>query len=72
MQQRAAELGRPLPVAMVIGAHPLFMLAGAARLPYGVDERHVAGGLFGAPLEVVRTRATASWCRRMPRSCLKA
>jgi 4-hydroxy-3-polyprenylbenzoate decarboxylase len=40
---------------MVIGAHPLFMLAGAARLPYGVDERHVAGGLFGAPLEVVRT-----------------
>lgn len=55
MQQRAAELGRPLPVAMVIGAHPLFMLAGAARLPFGVDERHVAGGLFGAPLEVVRT-----------------
>lgn len=55
MYQRAVELGRPLPVAMVIGAHPLFMLAGAARLPYGVDERHVASGLFGAPLEVVRT-----------------
>ncbi|MBS0593310.1 MAG: UbiD family decarboxylase [Proteobacteria bacterium] len=50
-----AAQGRPLPVAMVIGAHPLFMLAGAARLPYGVDERQVAGGLFGAPLEVVRT-----------------
>lgn len=55
MLQRATEAGKPLPVAMVIGAHPLFMLAGAARLPYGVDERHVAGGLFGAPLEVVRT-----------------
>lgn len=55
MFQRAVEQGRPLPVAMVIGAHPLFMLAGAARLPYGVDERHVASGLFGAPLEVVRT-----------------
>lgn len=55
MYQRAVELGRPLPVAMVIGTHPLFMLAGAARLPYGVDERHVASGLFGAPLEVVRT-----------------
>ena len=55
MYQRAVDLGRPLPVAMVIGAHPLFMLAGAARLPYGVDERHVASGLFGAPLEVVRT-----------------
>jgi len=55
MFQAQAERGRPLPVAMVIGAHPLFMLAAAARLPYGVDERHVAGGLFGAPLEVVRT-----------------
>jgi 4-hydroxy-3-polyprenylbenzoate decarboxylase len=55
MLQAAQARGKPLPVAMVIGAHPLFMLAGAARLPYGVDERHVAGGLFGAPLEVVRT-----------------
>ncbi|GAA4354044.1 UbiD family decarboxylase [Variovorax defluvii] len=55
MLQAAQAKGRPLPVAMIVGAHPLFMLAGAARLPYGVDERHVAGGLFGAPLEVVRT-----------------
>ncbi|MBE7418720.1 MAG: UbiD family decarboxylase [Ideonella sp.] len=55
MLQAVQAKGRPLPVAMVIGAHPLFMLAGAARLPYGVDERRVAGGLFGAPLEVVRT-----------------
>ena len=55
MLQAAQAKGRPLPVAMVIGAHPLFMLAAAARLPYGVDERHVAGGLFGAPLDVVRT-----------------
>lgn len=55
MLQAAQARGKPLAVAMVIGAHPLFMLAGAARLPYGVDERHVAGGLFGAPLEVVRT-----------------
>ncbi|HYP84276.1 UbiD family decarboxylase [Variovorax sp.] len=55
MLQASSARGRPLPVAMVIGAHPLFMLAAAARLPYGVDERDVAGGLFGAPLEVVRT-----------------
>ena len=51
----AAETGRPLPVAMVIGGHPLFMLAASARAPMTVDERHVAGGLFGAPLEVVST-----------------
>ncbi len=55
MLQAAQAKGRPLPVAMVIGAHPLFMLAAAGRLPYGVDERHLAGGLFGAPLEVIRT-----------------
>ncbi len=53
--QLAKERGRPLPAAMVIGAHPLFMLACAARVPFGVDERHVAGGLLGAPLDVVRT-----------------
>lgn len=53
--QIAIERGRPMPVAMVIGAHPLVMLAGSARLPFDVDERHVAGGLLGAPLDVVRT-----------------
>ena len=53
--QAASDRNQPLRVAMVIGAHPLFMLAGSARLPMGVDERHVAGGLFGEPLEVVRT-----------------
>ncbi len=51
----AAETGRSLPVAMVMGGHPLFMLAASARVPMTVDERHVAGGLFGAPLEIVRT-----------------
>ena len=53
--QLYAERGRPMPVAMVIGAHPLFMLAASARVGFGVDERRVAGGLFGAPLETIRT-----------------
>ncbi|HVL36823.1 MAG TPA: UbiD family decarboxylase [Burkholderiales bacterium] len=51
----AEERGEPLRVAMVIGAHPLFMLAASARVPFGADERRIAGGLLGAPLEVVRT-----------------
>ena len=51
----AAERKTKLPVAMVIGMHPLFMLAASARVPYGTDERDIAGGLLGAPLEVVRT-----------------
>lgn len=53
--QLAAERGQSLPVAMVIGMHPLVMLAASARLPFGADERDVAGGLLGAPLEVIRT-----------------
>ena len=53
--QIAAERGQMLPVAMVIGAHPLVQMAASARLPFGVDERHVAGGLLGAPLQAIRT-----------------
>ena len=51
----AEERQEPLRVAMVLGGHPLFMLAASARAPASVDERHVAGGLFGAPLEVIRS-----------------
>ena len=51
----AESKGQSLPVAMVIGAHPLFMLAASARVPMGTDEREIAGGLLGEPLEVVRT-----------------
>ena len=50
-----ADKKGPLPVAMVIGAHPLFMMAASARVAYGADERRIAGGLFGSPLEIVRT-----------------
>ena len=55
MLKAAAERGESLRVAMVLGGHPLFMLAASARVPMTVDERQVAGGLFGAPLEVVRS-----------------
>ncbi|WP_313350928.1 UbiD family decarboxylase [Paracoccus sp. (in: a-proteobacteria)] len=55
MYQAAQERGKPLPVAMVIGSHPLFMLAASARVAYGVDERAVAGALMGAPLQMIAT-----------------
>jgi 2,5-furandicarboxylate decarboxylase 1 len=51
----ARERGEVLPVAVVIGGHPLFMLAAAARVGIDVDERAIAGGLFGEPLDVVPT-----------------
>jgi len=53
--QAAGKRSEPLRVAMVLGGHPLFMLAASARVPMAVDERHVAGGLFGTPLEVIKT-----------------
>lgn len=52
---RFAARGENMPVAMVIGAHPLFMLAASSRVPEYVDERMIAGGLFGADLDVIRT-----------------
>lgn len=55
MLKVAEERGESLRVAMVIGAHPLFNLAASARVPYATDERAIAGGLFGAPLDVVKT-----------------
>lgn len=54
---RRAELhGQDLPVAVVIGAHPSVMLAGAAKLGIDQDEYDLAGALVGQPLPVCRCR----------------
>ncbi len=55
MLKSAQSRNEPLAVAMVIGAHPLFMLAASARVPAHIDEREIAGGLLGEPLEVIHT-----------------
>lgn len=49
--------GRPAPIAWVIAPDPAFLLAASAKLPYGLDEARVAGGLNGAPIEMVRARS---------------
>lgn len=52
--RRAEERGEPLPVSVVIGAHPLFHFgAGLWKGPIDADEYDVAGGFFGEPLEIV-------------------
>ncbi|MFC7486110.1 UbiD family decarboxylase [Knoellia sp. CPCC 206453] len=55
MLNKYGDRGKPMPTALVIGGHPLFMLAASARVGYDVDEREIAGALLGEPLEVVRT-----------------
>ncbi len=50
----AEEMGQALPIAIVIGADPLTILASQAVVPIDQDELEIAGSLHGAPLEVVK------------------
>ncbi len=45
-----------MPVAIVVGCPPVVAYQGPQKLPQGVDEITVAGGLAGAPINVVRGR----------------
>lgn len=50
----AEEQGEALPIAIVIGADPLTLLASQAVVPIDQDELEIAGSLHGVPLEVVK------------------
>ncbi|MCK9915561.1 UbiD family decarboxylase [Microbacteriaceae bacterium K1510] len=49
-------LGKKMPVAMAVGAPPVVAFQGPQKLPLGVDEISVAGGLAGCPINIVRGR----------------
>ncbi|HKT22705.1 MAG TPA: UbiD family decarboxylase, partial [Nitrososphaerales archaeon] len=50
-------LGRKtMPAAIVIGALPPVFFTAAAKIPYGVDELAVAGGMSGGPVRTVRCK----------------
>ncbi len=52
-QRRAEERGKNLPVACLLGVHPLISLASIGVIPSQTGKYDVAGGLLGEPLEVV-------------------
>jgi len=52
--RKAKKLGKPLEVAIVLGAVPAVGLASVQKVPYGTSEYAVAGGLMGRALEVVK------------------
>ncbi|OWT80056.1 MULTISPECIES: UbiD family decarboxylase [unclassified Achromobacter] len=52
--KEAEKRGQDLPVAVVIGADPLTLLASQAIAPIDSDELEVAGALHGSPLRVAR------------------
>jgi len=47
---------KTMPCAIVLGCPPYVAFMGPQKLPIGVDELTVAGGLAGAPINVVRAR----------------
>ena len=55
--QRAAEKGKALPMAHVLGHHPGFYLATEALVGMETDEYHVIGGVLNEPLRLVASEA---------------
>ncbi|MHA1594837.1 MAG: UbiD family decarboxylase [Candidatus Baldrarchaeia archaeon] len=47
------EKNEPLPVAIVIGVHPLLLLSAASPAPFGVFELHVANTLLNGRLRTI-------------------
>ena len=52
-QRRAEEKGKNLPVACILGVHPLISLSSIGVIAIQIGKYEIAGGLLGEPLEVV-------------------
>jgi len=52
--EKTMRSGRPFPVAMVFGEHPLLFIAASQAVPFNVNEYEWAGGILGRPIEVLR------------------
>jgi UbiD family decarboxylase len=50
------KLGKKMPCAVVVGCPPIVSFTAVQKLPVGMDEFHVLGGLVGAPLHVVKAK----------------
>ncbi len=54
--QQYQERGEKMPCAIVLGCPPFVAFMGPQKLPIGVDEMHIAGGLAAAPINVVKAK----------------
>ena len=52
--QKYQKLNQPMPVAMVVGAHPALYYAAGFTSSYGIDELSVAGALLEDPIRLVK------------------
>jgi 4-hydroxy-3-polyprenylbenzoate decarboxylase len=57
--RRAAALGRPLEIAVILGAHPAIQLAACLYLGVGDYELECAGALLGTPVRVAPAKTVA-------------
>ena len=48
------QAGKPFPVAMAFGQHPLLYIAASQAVPFEVNEYDWAGGLAGQPIDVIK------------------
>jgi len=48
------EAKKPMPAAITMGAEPVVGMTSTAKVPEGVSEYSVAGGLKGSPLELIK------------------
>ena len=52
--QKYQERNEPMPVAMVVGAHPAIYYASGFTSSYGLDELEIAGSLLDDPIRLVK------------------
>ncbi len=56
--EKTLRAGKPVPVAMAFGQHPLMFVAASQAVPPGMSEYAWAGGLVGQPLSVIEAPLT--------------
>lgn len=54
--EKAKQAGEPLEAAVVVGVPPAVSYCAVAKIPYGVDELAVAGGMVGEPIGTVQCK----------------
>lgn len=54
--KKARERGKPLQAAVAIGVVPVLSYTAVAKIPYGVDEFAVSGGIAGEPIQIVKCK----------------
>lgn len=52
------KMGKPCPVAVVLGCDPLLFIVSSLNLPAGTSELEYAGGIKGEPIEIIKDEAS--------------